>query len=57
MTETVIEKVTILEKLADDAVAILVILVVLAMAVFGIVIPDFLIGAFGLVLAFYFKKG
>jgi hypothetical protein len=49
------EKVTVLEKLADDFVAILVIVVVLAMVAFGVAIPDFLIGAFGLVLAFYFK--
>ncbi len=54
--ETVDEKITILEKLTDDAVAILMVVAVLGMAVMQITVPDFLIAAFGLVLAFYFKK-
>jgi len=54
--ETTVEKVTIIEKLIDDAVAILVIGVILAMAALQIAIPEFLIAGFGLVLAFYFKK-
>jgi hypothetical protein len=49
-------KVSLLEKLTDDAVAIIVTIVVLAMAIMQIAVPDFLIAAFGLVLAFYFKK-
>ena len=54
--ETTEQKVSILEKLVDDAVAIIVIIAVVAMAIYQIAVPDFLIGAFGLVLAFYFRK-
>ena len=57
MTEEItVEKATIMEQLTDDAVAILMTISVLGMALYQIPVPEFLIGAFGLVLAFYFRK-
>jgi hypothetical protein len=54
--ETVSEKVTIVEQLTNDAVAILMTISILAMVGMGIVVPEFLILAFGMVIAYYFKK-
>lgn len=57
MTEQItVEKATIIEQLMNDAVAIITVLVVLSMAVMSIPVPEWLIAAFGLVLAFYFRK-
>jgi hypothetical protein len=54
--ETVAEKVTIIEQLTNDAVAIIMTVAILLMVGFGIAIPEFLILAFGMVIVYYFKK-
>jgi len=56
MVEVVEEQVGIVEKLTDNAISILMTITVLAMAVMAIPVPEWLIAAFGIVLAFYFKQ-
>lgn len=46
----------IVDKLTDDALALLVTGSVLYMAIRSITVPEFLIVAFGLIIGFYFKN-
>jgi Mg-chelatase subunit ChlD len=55
--EGIIERTTTAaEKLTDNGIAYLVVGVVLGMAAYGLAVPDWLVVAFGLVMAFYFKS-
>ena len=44
------------EALVDDFISVAVAVVVLYMAISQMIVPEWLIGAFGMILAFYFKK-
>jgi membrane-bound ClpP family serine protease len=54
--ETTEQRVTIIQTLTDDAIAIIMTLSVIGLVAAGVVVPEFLIGAFMLVLGFYFKN-
>jgi len=56
LKETVEQKVTLVEKLTNDFVAIIMTVAILSMAIMSISIPEWLIGFYGLIIAFYFKK-
>lgn len=46
----------IVEALTDDFISVAVTVAILAMAVSQIVAPEWLVLAFGMIIAFYFKK-
>lgn len=46
----------LIETLADDFITYTMTVTVLFMVVTGAVVPEWIIGAYGLILAFYFKK-
>ncbi len=56
MVDSTEEKITIIERLTNDAVAIIMTVGVFILIGLGIPIPEFLILAFGMVIAYYFKK-
>ncbi len=54
--ESITEKVTILDKLTDNIIAILMTIGVLYMTAASIVIPEWVVAIYGAIIAFYFKK-
>lgn len=53
---TVEEKVSIIDKITDNIIAILMTVGVLYMAVMGIDVPNWLAAIYGAIITFYFKK-
>jgi len=46
----------LIEGLTDDFISVGMTITILYMVIMQIPVPEFLIGAFGLILAFYYKK-
>lgn len=46
----------LIEGLTDDFVTYAMTIAVLYMVVMGIVVPDFIVGAYGMILIYYFQK-